>query len=274
MIKNSKNIDQVDDESPLITIVIPAFDRPDQLAGAIDSVQSQTVTDFELIVVDDASSLDSGDFPEDITWLKNETNLGPAASRNRGANAGRGKWIAFLDSDDTWFPGKLERQIAFHEAHPEIRISQCEEIWIRNGKRVRKPTHLAQPAGEIFAECTRRCCISPSAVMIERSLWDSCNGFDEFFRICEDYELWMRLAVTEEFGLIPGEDLVAKYGGHPDQLTANVEHGIDRWRVLALQKQLNDNRLSEPQFQAVVTALHEKARIAAKQRHRRLGLNE
>ena len=250
--------------TPLVSIVIPAFDRPEMLARAIESVFEQTFRDFELIVVDDASELNSADFSQKIIWLRNDENLGPAASRNRGAAAGAGKWIAFLDSDDRWFPEKLARQLEFHDANPELRISQCEEIWIRNGKRARKPRHLAQPAGDIFEECTKRCCISPSAVMIQRDLWEETRGFDEFFRICEDYELWMRIAMYERIGLIEGENLVAKYGGHADQLTGNVEGGIDRWRVPALLSILETGGTNEAQFQALQSALHEKSRIAAK----------
>ena len=100
--------------------------------------------------------------------------------------------------------------------------------------------------------------------MIQRDLWEETRGFDEFFRICEDYELWMRIAMYERIGLIEGENLVAKYGGHADQLTGNVEGGIDRWRVLALLSILETGGTNEAQFQALQSALHEKSRIAAK----------
>ena len=226
-----------------VSVVIPAFNRPRKLKRAVESVFAQTCRSFELFVVDDASTADLSTVQSTVEkaghrWIRLPENFGPAAARNAGAAASTGEWIAFLDSDDRWLPEKLERQLAWHEVHSGFEISQCEEAWIRNGEPVYKPKRLHQPStGRIFDKCVELCCISPSSVMMSRKLWAESGGFDERFRVCEDYELWLRIALNREVGLVPGK-FVEKYGGHDDQLSSSVE-AIDRWRVLALLENLD-----------------------------------
>ncbi|NNE93034.1 MAG: glycosyltransferase family 2 protein [Verrucomicrobiales bacterium] len=254
-----------------VAVVIPAFGRPRRLRQAVESVLNQEETDFQLVVVDDASPLDFGlsDVREFVEraghrWIVHSENRGPAASRNTGAAATSAEWIAFLDSDDTWEPRKLAAQLEWHREHPDFQISQCEEGWIRKGKPADKPTHLQQPdSGRIFSESTRRCCISPSAVLMSRDLWNEAGGFDEWFRVCEDYELWLRITARHPVGFVPGK-WVTKFGGASDQLTASVPHGIDRWRIAALLKFLETGNPDGAQFDATISALLEKAAIIGK----------
>ena len=104
----------------LVSIIMPAYNTGRFLRESVNSVLAQTYTEWELIIVDDCST-DDGDavaatFSDPrIRYLKNETNSGAAVSRNRALREARGRWIAFLDSDDVWYPEKLEKQIAFME---------------------------------------------------------------------------------------------------------------------------------------------------------------
>jgi GT2 family glycosyltransferase len=157
-----------------------------------------------------------------------------AAARNLGVSQSRGCYIAFLDSDDLWLPGKMARQTAFMIEHPRVAICQTEEIWIRNGVRVNPKAVHRKPSGEIFARSLELCLISPSAVMMTRQLFQQFGGFDETFLVCEDYDLWLRIAAAERVPLID-TPLVVKRGGHADQLSRSM-WGMDRYRVLALQK--------------------------------------
>jgi hypothetical protein len=193
--------------------------------------------------------------------LLSQTNRGVSAARNTGARVARGEWLAFLDSDDIWLPDKLCAQMAFVREHPETRICQTGEIWIRNGVRVNPCNHHRKPDGDVFLPGLRRCLVSPSAVMIRRDLFEAAGGFDESLPACEDYDLWLRLAWQTPVPLID-RPLVIKRGGHADQLSRRY-WGMDRFRVRSLQRLLAEPALSATQREAVRAVLTEKCAILA-----------
>jgi len=250
-----------------IGVVIPAFDRAAMLAEAVTSVFSQTADSFRLVVVDDSSTEDLSEVrwlveKRGHLWLSHAENRGVAAARNTGAEALASDWIAFLDSDDLWDPKKLESQLAWHRSHPDCRISQTAERWIRMGREVRKPAGWRQKGGDLFAECVDRCAIGPSCVMIRRDLWTEIGGFDERFPVCEDYELWLRIASREPVCLVAGDPLVEKRGGHPDQLSTRVP-ALDRYRVVALLQILERGGLGGSPSAIVRAGLAKKAKIVS-----------
>jgi glycosyltransferase involved in cell wall biosynthesis len=224
---------------PVVSVVIPTFNRRPMVGEAVESVLAQTYGDFELIVVDDGSTDDTGcelaKFGDRLRYFATE-NRGAAAARNFGVRQARGRYVAFLDSDDLWRPRKLQVQVGYMEERPEIKVCQTEEIWIRNGVRVNPKAVHRKPSGDIFLRSLERCLVSPSAVLLTRELFKELGGFDESFPVCEDYDLWLRLAVKYPVPLI-AEPLVIKRGGHADQLSSSV-WGMDRYRILALQKLL------------------------------------
>jgi glycosyltransferase involved in cell wall biosynthesis len=250
-----------------VSVIIPTYNRRAIVREAIDSVLAQTV-DLELIVVDDGSSDGTG---EDLARLGAEraetvriermANCGPAAARNRGVAMARAPLVAFLDSDDLWAPEKLARQLQFMRENPGCPISQTDETWIRNGRRVNPGMRHRKRAGDFFVESLRTCLVSPSAVLMTKKLFDSIGGFDEDMRAAEDYDLWLRIQVEHEIGLLE-EPLVTRRGGHPDQLSATTP-AIDRFRILALAKLLGGNSLSPERRLATRQVLIEKCRIYA-----------
>jgi glycosyltransferase involved in cell wall biosynthesis len=200
-------------------------------------VLAQSFQDIEIIVVDDGSTDGTTNRLAKFDGrlrLFTTTGRGVAAARNFGVSQAQGCYVAFLDSDDFWLPGKLETQIAFLDRHPEIQICQTDEIWVRNGVRVNPKAMHRKPSGDIFVRSLDLCLISPSAVMMTRELFQRIGGFDESFPVCEDYDLWLRVTSVYSVPLIP-EALVVKRGGHADQLSRSL-WGMDRYRVLALQK--------------------------------------
>jgi len=233
------------------------------LCDAIGSVLGQSYEGFEVIVVDDGSqdktleNLKRYGLPLRVI---SQSRRGVAAARNLGARRSRGKYLAFLDSDDLWRPRKLEVQVAFMEERPGLQICQTEEIWIRRGVRVNPKSRHHKPSGDIFRASLDLCLVSPSAVMMTRELFERVGGFDESFTVCEDYDLWLRVAVDNPVPLIPAP-LVVKRGGHEDQLSRST-WGLDRFRVLALQKLLRSD-LSYEKKQWVIEALRKKAAILA-----------
>ena len=195
-------------------------------------------------------------------WLSFSENLGVSAARNAGAGQTSARWLCFLDSDDRWMPEKLERQLMWHKENPTVRISQVEEAWIRNGELVKKPDGWKPSAGDNFSQAVERCAISPSAVMMRRDLWEEQGGFDEGFRVCEDYELWLRITNEEPVGLVDeGCALVEKHGGHSDQLSAYP--AMDRHRVAILLRFLASFELPADKRELVRRAIREKAKIVA-----------
>jgi glycosyltransferase involved in cell wall biosynthesis len=250
--------------SPVISVIIPTYNRWPMVGEAVESVLAQSYENFELIVVDDGSSDGSAEklagFGGDIRFVF-QKRRGVSAARNRGVSIAKGRHLAFLDSDDLWLPAKLTIQTAFMEQHPEVRICQTEEIWIRRGARVNPKVKHEKPSGNIFRRSLELCLVSPSAVMIARELFESMGGFDESFPVCEDYDLWLRVAVDHSVELIP-TPLVVKRGGHADQLSHSM-WGMDRYRVIALQKLLRAGLRGEKREWAV-DALRRKVAVLAR----------
>jgi glycosyltransferase involved in cell wall biosynthesis len=230
---------------------------------AVESVLSQRFADFELVVVDDGST--DGTVEEltkfaSILRIIHTPRRGVSAARNAGVSGSLGRYIAFLDSDDLWRPDKLARQTAFMNEHPDAQICQTEEIWIRNGVRVNPRAVHQKPSGEMFLRSLERCLVSPSAVMMKRELFQRLGGFDEAFPVCEDYDLWLRIAVEQPIPLI-AEALVIKRGGHADQLSHSM-WGMDRYRALALQKLLR-TELNGARRTATLNVLRKKVGVLA-----------
>ncbi len=249
--------------APLVSVIIPTYNRADLVRQAVASVKAQTFRDFEIVVVDDGGTdgtyevLAAG---RELRVLRHPDRRGVAAARNTGVAAARGEWLAFLDSDDLWLPDKLARQIFWLEGQPELLICQTDETWVRRGVRVNKPAAHRKVAGRIFLPSLARCMISPSAVMLHRRLLEDHGGFDETLPAAEDYDLWLRLTWRYEVGLVD-EPLVIKRGGHPDQLSA--QWGIDRFRIRALVKLLADPDLPEAYARAARRMLAAKCAIYA-----------
>ena len=248
----------------LISVVIPTYNRSAFLKEVIESVLKQTYQSFELIVVDDGSTDDTAGvlsrYADKISSLS-MNHGGPSAARNHGIQAARGDYIAFLDSDDLWLPGKLAAQMSFFHANPEARICQTEEIWMRNGIRVNPRQKHKKHSGWIFDKCLPLCVVSPSAVMIHRSVFKQVGLFDETFPACEDYDLWLRIAPLYPIYLID-KPFIIKRGGHGDQQSKNVS-SLDLYRIRALCKILNSGFLTSAQHDLALAELKKKCRIYA-----------
>ena len=246
-----------------VSVIIPTYNRGWIIKEAIDSVLAQDFKDFELIVVDDGSTDNTleifNSFPYDIKVLR-QSNYGVSAARNRGIAEASGRFIAFLDSDDLWLSQKLSVQIEFFNQTPDALICQTEEVWIRNGIRVNPKKRHKKPSGMIFEPSLALCLVSPSAVMIRRSLFEKVGGFDETLPACEDYDLWLRISCRYPVYLIE-TPLIIKRGGHNDQLSASF--GLDKFRIKSLNKIIESGLLSKTQYGAAVKTLKQKCMIYA-----------
>ena len=246
-----------------VSVIIPTYNRARKLLRAISSVLYQTFIDYEVIVVDDGSNDGTAACLEPvmgrIEYLRHPDNMGVSAARNEGIKASRYPFIAFLDSDDYWLPKKLSTQMDFFKRNPEAVACQTEEIWIRKGLRVNPRKRHLKPSGEIFVPSLKLCLVSPSAVVLKRSLLDEVGFFDEDLPACEDYDLWLRISCRYPIHLIPRR-LVVKEGGYPDQLSSNLK-GLDLFRIKALVKLLRGGQLTDAQRQATLQELTLKCQI-------------
>jgi glycosyltransferase involved in cell wall biosynthesis len=251
---------------PQVSVIIPTYNRARKVARAVASVLYQTYADYELIVVDDGSTDRTSGllsrFHPQIIRLVHGKNKGVSAARNSGVRASRGHLIAFLDSDDYWLPQKLAVQTAFFKAHPEAVACQTQEVWIRNGLRVNPQKKHRKPSGNIFVPSLKLCLVSPSAVMMRRSLFDEVGLFNEALPVCEDYDLWLRISCRYPVYLL-GEHLVIKEGGAPDQLSRSLT-GMDRFRIKSLTEIIESGLLGPLQLDAALGELRVKCEIYGK----------
>lgn len=260
---------------PSVSVIIPTYNRAPMVVEAVESVRAQSFRDFELIVVDDGSSDATPELLApygDTLRLLRQENRGVSAARNLGLASARGTFIAFLDSDDLWHRDKLSVQTSYLRTFPSAALCHTEEIWVRDGTRVNPGKRHAKAEGKAFLRLLRDSLISPSAVMIRRSVLEAAGGFDESLPACEDYALWLKISLTRSIHLIR-RPLVTKRGGHPDQISRTI-WGLDRFRIRVLRSLLEDENLSPEEAVEVRKVLHEKCRIMAAGSVRRGRSNE
>ena len=235
--------------------------RRQTIGRSIDSVLNQTLFPSEIIVVDDGSTDGTSDYIQSnfpSIRLLQQPNKGVSAARNMGIRSADGNWITLLDSDDEWFPEKLEKQVMALSQNPDIKFCHTEEIWFRNGVRVNQMKKHQKYGGHIFNKCLDMCRISPSSVLFHQSILDDVGYFDKDLKVCEDYDLWLR--ITAKFPVLYiDEPLIKKYGGHADQLS-KVKDGIESHRIKVLEK-LIMQQFTSGQKNAMLKMLIEKLTI-------------
>ena len=248
-----------------VSVVIPTYNRAALLGRAVTSVERQTLRPLEIIIVDDGSTDDTRQLVERAfpkCHYLHQPNRGVSSARNLGIKTSRGEWIALLDSDDEWLPEKLANQLKLLTGLPDHPLCHTGEIWVRKGRRVNAMKKHAKSGGWIFFNCLPLCVISPSSVLIRRSLFDEIGLFDETLPACEDYDLWLRICSRHPVAYLETPQIV-KYGGHTDQLSQKF-WGMDRFRIRALEKIINSGAISGENLTLAASMLAHKAGILAK----------
>jgi len=220
-------------DSSDITVIIPTFNRRNWIEKSLQSVLCQTVKPREIIVVDDGSDDDTthvlSHYPQ-VTLIRHSKNQGVSQARNTGVAKAKTDWIAFLDSDDEWKTDKLEKQIEYQNAYPFFSILQSEEAWIKHGNPFKKQDYHHKKEGFIFKQSLDRCLVTNSSVLLKKELFLAFGGFYPTLRLCEDYDLWLKISRYFPIGLCPHEGLI-RYAGH-EQLSATP--ALDRYRLKTL----------------------------------------
>lgn len=237
-------------ETPLVSIILPTFNRKRIVDRAIQSVISQTYPHWELHIVDDGSTDDTWkDLLSKLPRWKGELSSfgrnkksiqvhqtehrGVSAARNFGVEKASGEWIAFLDSDDAWYPEKLSKQIEFHKSHPELFFSQTREVWNKKGNLMEPKGKYQKRSGMFLKESLELCMVTSSSFLAHKQTLGEIGLFRTELPVCEDYDLWNRILLAgHSIGLIE-ENLMVRYGGHEDQLS-NKYLALERFRLYSL----------------------------------------
>lgn len=275
---------------------------------ALLSVLRQTLPAQEIIVVyDTASSQHSLRTLEEITlqglkefppWAEEAIinkikfvksgRRGISSARNSGIMIASNPWLAFLDDDDEWLTDKMQRQAniiaesnppsmqlakqsSTHSA-PKYSICHTSEKWLRNGRHLNQMNKHKPNGGKIYLKSIQLCSISPSSAVIHCGIFNKYGMFDEKMPVCEDFDMWLRITAYEEVLLVE-DPLVIKYDGHANQLS-HLYWGMDRFRIYALQKMLQDKNLIAKYREATEKSIKQRLSILAegaskrnKQRH-------
>jgi glycosyltransferase involved in cell wall biosynthesis len=220
-----------------VSVIIPTYNSARYLVEAVDSVLAQTVTDLEILVIDDGSTDQTEAVMRKhdprLRYIR-QNNSGVAVARNRGIQESRGTYVAFLDADDTWYSQKLERQLSELGKNPGLRAcysafcvadSNLVPLEVRRNERKGSALEDLLLRGNIIG--------TPSTVVCERALFGEVGGFDPALSQCADWEMWVRLAAVTEF-LFIDEPLIT-YRQHDGNMSRNAPL-LERDSVLVLEK--------------------------------------
>jgi len=235
-----------------VTIVLPIYNGEKYLAETIDSVLNQTFSDFELLVIDDASTDASAQIVQSYTddrirYIKNEINLGPVASPQKAMDRCETMYIARIDQDDIWLPEKLEKQIKILDEHPGIGICGTSVEWFgdRTGIHIFPERNDELKAWFLFG-----CCMSHPSVVFRRSfLTETGIRYTNEYRYADDYKMWIDCIDHTQIYNIP-EPLV-RYRQHDEQICAPknqekqllVKNKVRKELILRIQPNLSEKEI-------------------------------
>jgi len=216
---------------------MPAYQHGNFIGKAIESVLNQTWRDFELIVVDDGSTDNTGEVVQQFGTLLNyirQENKGQAAARNHGIAEARGKYICFLDDDDLWEPGYLETVVSTLESEPETAALYTGFRLIdREDKLLPQISNRVVPPERMYNALIEGGWFPPLVVTVRRKCLDQVGPLEETLQGHDDWELWVRIARDHIFRGI--SDLLARYRVHDGGLSSNIDHMLND-RILAVSK--------------------------------------
>ena len=247
---------------PRVSVVIPCYNNKPYLRECLDSVLNQTLTDYEVILIDDGSTDGTSEIIQSylprIKYLR-QPNQGPAAARNAGIEAASGEYIAFQDADDLWYPEKLEVQLKFMEANPRFAWVYTDMCTYNDRQTLQaswfsdRPTHQ----GKVFEQLINNNFIPTITVMIKKEALLSVNCFDVNLRSCEDKDLWLRLAWKYEVGRL--NKVLAKRRFHSNNLCRDnrlliaseveVMHKLRKMVSDLRLQQILENKISKLHFE-------------------------
>lgn len=217
-------------EEPLISVIIPTFNRPLQLKRAVQSVLNQTYPNYEIIIIDDGSTLDITEvinsFSDSrIKLIKHECKRGAPSARNSGLQIARGDFINFLDDDDEIAPDKFAKQLAkFNECTDTTGVVYAGVCYALEATRQIVRQFIHRFSGNVFLPLLRDNFLVIQTPLISRNCLEKAGVFDESLPGNQDWDLFLRLARHYEFALVP--EVLATIWVHGNQITADLQRKI------------------------------------------------
>ncbi len=221
---------------PILSVIIPTYNRRGSLEKTISTVLSQTFEDYKLIIIDDAGTDDTEDYVRSIKhkhvdYIKHGENLGPSEARNTGIKKCDTKYIAFIDDDDEWLPQKLEKQLKTIEScDPDYGAVYTGYYWIDKDSNKLLKTVLPEKHGSIYSDLLYDNCItgSDSTIFVKRECFENVGLFDSGLRYGEDWEMWLRIADKYKYSYV-GEPLaiINDHDYNHSKIHLNIIKGID-----------------------------------------------
>jgi len=204
---------------PTISVIIPTYNHGSVVGEAIQSVLEQTLSDYEIIVVDDGSTDNTREvvrsFSDKRIRYVYQENRGRSSARNHAISLAQGKYVAFLDSDDLFLPTKLEKQVACMEKNPNVLLSHTSYIRVNAGGEYIEEVESGTFSGKVYPEIIRGCPIATPTVMVQRNALGANMRFEESVRIGEDIILWSQLAKrTKLLGITESLTKVRMHGNN------------------------------------------------------------
>jgi len=203
-----KNI--ISRDSPCVSIIIPTFNRASFISQSIRSVLSQTFTDFEIIIIDDASTDNTLEVVEpflyssSVVFIQNLENKGISRNRNYGISIAKGKYIAMLDSDDVWIDiNKLSSQVSYLEHNIDCNVVGTWMVQIDELGNPLKLITFAQSDANIRKSILYRNHIAQSSVLFRKVAAQVVGGYDDALATMEDHDLWLRMGINGQFAVLP-----------------------------------------------------------------------
>ncbi len=239
--------------TPLISVIMPVFNSEKYLVQAIESILYQTYFHFEFIILDDGSvdrSLDIiqsyADKDDRINVVVNKKNLGLGQSLNKGLTLAKGEFIARMDADDISFPHRLQKQLSFLLAHPEIMILGGNQVVIDpDGDQVSHLSFSNQPSVLRWNMLLGNgLIVSHPSVMIRRDFLLSIGGYSDL-RAAQDFELWSRLFEKDFLPIHNLQDPILYYREH-DQTITTANKSLQEETAVKIRKQNIEGLLGHP----------------------------
>lgn len=233
---------------PLVSVNMPVFNGRRFVGEAIESVLTQSFSDFEFIIVDDGSTDGTVEVIRDfkdprIKLVQNNANLGLARTRNKAIKASRGKYIAILDSDDRAYPQRLQKQVSFLETHSDHCLVCSWVDYIDQEGAAIGGEYLRYKDNEMESALFFHDCIAQSTVMLRKSLLPSLEPYNTGVLITEDYLLWIELAKEHKMHIL--QEPLAQYRKHTTNTSTGIKELVDKmlreiirqqWREIGLQE--------------------------------------
>lgn len=231
------------DNRELVSVIIPVYNGEKYLKESLESVLNQTYEYIEILVIDDGStdrSIEIAKSLNDEIRVIIQKNRGPAAARNNGAKCATGRWLAFLDADDTWEPEKLEKQV---NACKKFKWSYTNTQFNGGQNNGRLDSDFTKKyEGDILEHIITGNFISTSSVMVDKECFITAGGFDEGLKSIQDWELWSRIAIENPINYIP--EALVNYRVHSNSTSRKTRNTLPN-HIRVIEKIFSNNIIKD-----------------------------